>query len=159
MPPILINMDSQAPNIAAANWIKENISNLGEESKDYTLRTEVMYGNSRFDLCVEHFIEDGETEKTFIEVKGVTLENNGVVLFPDAPTQRGIKHIKELEKCVKDGHKAYILFVVQMKGATEFRPNEQTHKEFADALRHAVKSGVKIIARDCVMFYYIKIFF
>jgi 2-haloacid dehalogenase len=100
---------------------------------------------------VEHFIEDGETEKTFIEVKGVTLENNGVVLFPDAPTQRGIKHIKELEKCVKDGHKAYILFVVQMKGATEFRPNEQTHKDFADALRHAVKSGVKIIARDCVV--------
>lgn len=151
LPPILINMDSQAPNIAAANWIKENISNLGEESKDYTLRTEVMYGNSRFDLCVEHFIKDGETEKTFIEVKGVTLENNGVVLFPDAPTQRGIKHIKELEKCVKDGHKAYILFVVQMKGATEFRPNEQTHKDFADALRHAVKSGVKIIARDCVV--------
>lgn len=148
--PLLINMDSQAPNIAAAQWLREIVSSMGETSKEYIVRTEVKYGNSRFDLCVEHSVA-GETKKTFIEVKGVTLEENGVALFPDAPTERGIKHIRELEKCVKEGNEAYILFVIQMKGMTEFRPNEQTHKEFADALHHAAKAGVKIIARDCIV--------
>ena len=147
--PLLINMDSQAPNAAAAEWIKGIVSKL-DDSTEYAVRTEVKYGNSRFDLCVEHSVA-GETKKTFIEVKGVTLEENGVALFPDAPTERGIKHIRELEKCVKEGNEAYILFVIQMKGMTEFRPNEQTHKEFADALRHAAKAGVKIIARDCIV--------
>ena len=148
--PLLINMDSQAPNAAAAEWIKGIVSKL-DDSTEYAVRTEVKYGNSRFDLCVEHSVTGGQTEKTFIEVKGVTLEENGVALFPDAPTERGIKHIRELEKCVKEGNEAYILFVIQMKGMTEFRPNEQTHKEFADALRHAAKAGVKIIARDCIV--------
>lgn len=147
--PLLINMDSQAPNAAAAEWIKGIVSKL-DDSTEYAVRTEVKYGNSRFDLFVEHSVA-GETKKTFIEVKGVTLEENGVALFPDAPTERGIKHIRELEKCVKEGNEAYILFVIQMKGMTEFRPNEQTHKEFADALRHAAKAGVKIIARDCIV--------
>ena len=110
------------------------------------VKPETTYQNSRFDF----YIECGE-RKIFIEVKGVTLEENGVALFPDAPTERGIKHIRELEKCVKEGNEAYILFVIQMKGMTEFRPNEQTHKEFADALRHAAKAGVKIIARDCIV--------
>lgn len=148
--PLLINMDSQAPNIAAARWLREIVSSL-EDEKKYVVRTEVKYGNSRFDLCVEHLEDNEEVKKTFIEVKGVTLEENGVALFPDAPTERGIKHIRELEKCVKEGNEAYILFVIQMKGMTEFRPNEQTHKEFADALRHAAKAGVKIIARDCIV--------
>jgi len=147
--PLLINMDSQAPNAAAAEWIKGIVSKL-DDSTEYAVRTEVKYGNSRFDLCVEHSVA-GETKKTFIEVKGVTLEENGVALFPDAPTERGIKHIRELEKCVKEGNEAYILFVIQMKGMTEFRPNERTHKEFADALRNAAKAGVKIIARDCIV--------
>jgi len=148
--PILINMDSQAPNAAAAEWIKGIVSKLND-STEYSVRTEVKYGNSRIDLCVEHSVTGAQTEKTFIEVKGVTLEENGIALFPDAPTERGIKHIRELEKCVKEGNEAYILFVIQMKGMTEFRPNEQTHKEFADALRHAAKAGVKIIARDCIV--------
>lgn len=154
--PIFINMDSQAPNIAAANWIEAVVNELGSESQNYVVRTEVTYGNSRFDLCVEQYDagqQDKEkiVKKTFIEVKGVTLEENGVAFFPDAPTQRGVKHIKELEKCVSDGHEAYILFVIQMTGVHAFRPNEKMHKEFAEALRHAAKAGVKIIARSCIV--------
>lgn len=140
--PLLINMDSGAPNIAAYEWI---LSKANE--KGHKVRKEVAYGDSRLDICVE---EIGGA-KTFIEVKGVTLECDGVAMFPDAPTERGVKHIKELVRCVQEGHKAYILFVVQMKGISEFRPNEEMHPEFAETLREAKEAGVGIIAMDCLV--------
>ena len=137
---ILINMDSQVPNDVAEEWLKE-----GEIfSSNAVIRREVKRGNSRFDF----YIEDGE-RKAFLEVKGCTLEKDGVAMFPDAPTERGVKHIKELIECVKNGYEAYVLFVIQMKGVYEFRPNDDTHKEFGDALRDATEAGVKVIAMDC----------
>ena len=139
---LLINMDSYAPNIAAYEWISKMASALAVEGA--VVKREVAYGNSRLDLCVE-----GKKDTAFIEVKGVTLEQNGVALFPDAPTERGVKHVKELEKCVKDGYKAYVLFVIQMKGPKVFRPHEEMHREFARALWEAKKAGVGIIAVDC----------
>ena len=84
-----------------------------------------------------------------MEVKGVTLEENNVVRFPDAPTERGVKHINELCNCIKEGYEAYIVFVIQMRGVSYFEPNDETHKEFGDALRRAKKLGVNIIAVDC----------
>ena len=140
--PVLINMDSMAPNIAAYEWVADKARKV-----DCIVRREVTYGDSRLDICVE---ESGGG-KTFIEVKGVTLEENGVAMFPDAPTQRGVKHIYELIKCVQDGHRAYILFVIQMKGCRTFNPNKEMHPEFAAALCWAQQNGVGIIAMDCVV--------
>ena len=139
---ILINMDSQAPNAAAYEWLSKG-GIFGSEAK---VRREVTYGNSRFDL----FVENGE-KKAFVEVKGVTLEKDGVVSFPDAPTERGIKHLLELVAAKKDGYEAYVLFVIQMKGVHTFTPNDDTHKAFGDALRYALSNGVKIIAYDCIV--------
>lgn len=141
-PPLLINMDSQIPNSAAEEWLKRGKL----FSENAVIRREVRYGNSRFDL----YIEDGE-KRAFMEVKGVTLENSGVAMFPDAPTERGVKHINELMKAVKEGYDAYVLFVIQMKEVELFRPNRQTHAEFADVLREAKAAGVNIIAMDCVV--------
>lgn len=137
---ILINMDSQVPNLAAVEWLKKG----SLFSKEALIKREVTFKNSRFDLYIE---DDGR--KAFIEVKGVTLENNGTAMFPDAPTIRGVKHINELIKAAKEGYEAYILFVIQMKGAKEFKPNNKTHKEFGEALKRAYASGVKILAYDC----------
>ncbi len=135
----LINMDSQAPNKVVKEWLLDkNLINA-----DY-VKPECKYENSRFD-----FYAEGNNKKYFIEVKGVTLEENNVALFPDAPTQRGVKHIKELIKCMEDGYEAYIIFVIQMEGITMFTPNEKTHKEFAEALKEAKQKGVKIICVDC----------
>ena len=139
---ILINMDSQAPNSAAYEWILSG-GYFGEGAE---VRREVTYGKSRFDL----YVEQGE-RRAFVEVKGVTLENDGVASFPDAPTERGIKHVNELVAAKNDGYEAYILFVIQMKGVHTFKPNDETHKAFGDALRHAAESGVKILAYDCVI--------
>jgi len=139
---ILINMDSQAPNEAAAEFLKN-----GDLFPNATkIRREVTKGNSRFDFC----IEQGDSI-TFLEVKGVTLENNGISSFPDAPTERGVKHIEELIDLKKRGFGAAILFVIQMKGITEFRPNDLTHKAFGNALRRASKAGVGIFAYDCIV--------
>lgn len=137
---ILINMDSQIPNSAAEEWLRKG--NIFSENA--VIRREVTYGKSRFDL----YIEDGD-RRVFLEVKGVTLEENGVVMFPDAPTERGVKHINELVKSLKDGYEAYILFVVQMKGVKYFCPNYKTHPEFADALKKAADEGVKVLAAEC----------
>ena len=139
---MLINMDSGAPNVAAYEWIQSVAKKEG-----YKVRKEVTYGDSRLDICVEQI----EGTKTFIEVKGVTLEQDGIAMFPDAPTERGVKHIKELVRCVQEGHKAYILFVIQMKGINKFRPNEEMHPEFAETLRWAQKAGVGILAMDCLV--------
>ena len=140
--PLLVNMDSQIPNAAAEEWLKK-----GELfSEQAVIRREYTYGDSRFDFR----IEDGG-KVSFLEVKGVTLENDGVVLFPDAPTERGVKHIHELIRAKNEGFGAYILFVIQMKEVTEFRPNDAMHREFGDALREAEKVGVKLLAYDCIV--------
>lgn len=137
---LLINMDSQVVNAAAEEWLEK-----GELfGKDAIIRREVTYKKSRFDFYIET-----RERKIFLEVKGVTLENDSVALFPDAPTERGIKHINELITCCKENYEGYILFVIQMQGVTVFSPNDITHKAFGDALRRAEKSGVKIMAMDC----------
>ncbi len=140
--PMIINMDSQIPNSVAEQWLKKG--NIFSEHA--VIRREVKFGNSRFDL----YIEDGK-RKAFLEVKGVTLENDGIAKFPDAPTERGVKHTNELISCINDGYEAYILFVIQMKGITLFTPNYDTHREFGDALCKAEKAGVKILAVDCIV--------
>ncbi len=114
-----------------------------------TLRREVTFGNSRFDIYLEYKDDDGITRKAFVEVKGVTLEDNDVVRFPDAPTERGIKHIHELVECLKEGYEAYLLFVVQMKDVKYFEPDRVIHGDFADALKEAHDRGVQVLAYDC----------
>lgn len=139
---MLINIDSQIPNYVAEEWLK-----LGTLfSKNALIRREVTYKKSRFDF----YIEDGD-RRIFLEVKGCTLEENGVARFPDAPTERGVKHINELIECISGGYEAYILFVIQMKGVAYFEPNDKTHKAFGDALRNAQQKGVKILAFDCIV--------
>ena len=136
---VLVNMDSQAPNKIA----EELMARLYPKA---VIRREVKYGNSRIDLM----IENGE-ERILVEVKGVTLEENGVARFPDAPTQRGIKHLRELEGAVAEGYGAAVLFIIQMKGVKHFEPNERMHPQFADALRSAKNKGVQILAYDCIV--------
>lgn len=136
----LINMDSQAPNKAVHEWLKaeklfKNITYLKPES---------TYGKSRFDFYFEY-----EGKKAYMEVKGVTLENDGIVSFPDAPTERGVKHINELCECVKQGYEAYIMFVVQMKDVLYFTPNAENDPAFAKAIRKAENKGVKVLCYDC----------
>ena len=141
-PPLLVNMDSQMPNAAAGEWLKK-----GELfSEQAVIRREYTDGASRFDFRIEY-----RGQVSFLEVKGVTLENDGIVSFPDAPTERGVKHIHELIRAKSEGFGAYILFVIQMKEVTEFRPNDATHKEFGDALREAEKAGVRLLAYDCIV--------
>ena len=135
----IINMDSQAPNTIAAEWLKKQYPNAN-------IRREVTYGNSRFDICMEL---DGKT--IYIEVKGVTLEHDGIAMFPDAPTERGVKHIRELMECKRTGYGAKILFVIQMKGIKYLTPNDETHPEFGQALREASALGVDVLAVDCIV--------
>ena len=138
----LINMDSQAPNQVAVEWVSR-----GALFTPVTfLKREVKFGNSRFDIYAE-----SKERKIFLEVKGVTLENDGVASFPDAPTERGVKHIYELCEAVKEGYEAYIIFVIQMKGIKKFVPNDETHKALGDALRFAKTQGVNIVAVDCMV--------
>ena len=139
---LLINMDSQIPNDVCEKWLKKGFL----FSENVIIKREYTYKKSRFDF----YIEDGE-RKIFLEVKGCTLENNGIASFPDAPTERGVKHIKELISALDDGYEAYIFFVIQMKGVTEFRPNDINHKAFGVALREAKSKGVKILAYDSVV--------
>ncbi len=138
----LVNIDSQAPNTAAYQWV-ENCCLFQHVSH---LRREVTFHSSRFDLA---FCEN--EKQTFMEVKGVTLENNGIASFPDAPTLRGVKHIEELCRAAREGFGASLLFVIQMKGIHAFTPNEGTHPEFAEALRDASRQGVHLMAFDCLI--------
>ena len=138
----MINMDSQAPNKAAAEWLRQG----GLGCREITMRPEYKYGDSRFDFFLE---ADGR--KAFMEVKGVTLEEDGIARFPDAPTERGVKHIRELIRCLDAGYEAYVFFVIQMKGVRAFEPNDRTHPAFGEALREAAKKGVQILAYDCVV--------
>lgn len=136
----LINMDSQIPNRVVQEWIE-----AGNLFPDVSLvRPETTYGNSRFDL----YVEAGD-RKIFIEVKGVTLEEDGVCRFPDAPSDRAVKHLEELIRAKKEGYETYVFFVIQMKGVSYFTPNTDTHPAFAEALRRAKEAGVEILAYDC----------
>lgn len=137
----LINMDSQAPNAAAGEWLAAG--GLGEISE---LRAEVKQGDSRFDFA---FRKDGR--QCFLEVKGCTLENDGVCAFPDAPTERGAKHIRGLTALAREGYGAYILFVIQMSDVKYIRPHDETDPEFGRALREAAANGVTVLAMDCAV--------
>ena len=137
---LLVNMDSQVPNSLVEEWLRKG--NLF--SKNAIIRREFTYHNSRFDF----YIEDCG-RKVLMEVKGGTLENNGIASFPDAPTERGVKHIKELQKSLSEGYEAFLFFVIQMEAVKYFCPNDINHKAFGDALREGARAGVKIIAMDC----------
>lgn len=136
-----MNMDAQAPNAAAGEWLKAG--GLGLISD---LKAESVHGNSWFDFS---FTRDGIP--SFLEVKGVTLESDGVCAFPDAPTQRGTKHLRELTQLAQAEYDTYVLFVIQMENVKFFHPNDQTDPDFAQALRQAWQAGVHILAMDCVV--------
>lgn len=136
----MVNMDSQAPNKAVGEWL--GAGGLFTDVK--LIRPECKYGSSRFDFYVEY-----EDKKAFIEVKGVTLEKEGAVSFPDAPTERGSRHLKELCECIKDGYEAYIVFIIQMKDVLHFSANADHDPVFAHNLSQAYNVGVKILAYDC----------
>ncbi len=136
----LINIDSQAPNKAVGEFLK---SGRLFPDIDY-IKAESTFGKSRFDFYFEH-----GGKKSYLEVKGVTLERDGNVLFPDAPTERGTKHLNELCECIKAGFEAYVLFVVQMKDVKGFSPNDVTDPDFARALRNAAEHGVRVLCYDC----------
>ena len=137
----LINMDSQAPNIAAGEWLQS-----GALGKLENLKAESKHGDSRFDFS---FTLDGRL--CFLEVKGVTLENDGVCAFPDAPTERGTKHLRGLTQAAKDGYGAYVLFVIQMSDVKYLHPNDATDPNFGAALLEAAANGVQVIAMDCAV--------
>ena len=137
----LINMDSQAPNAAAKEWLLRG--GLGAVEN---LRAETFHGDSRFDFS---FTLEGK--QCFLEVKGVTLENDGVCAFPDAPTERGAKHLRGLQQAVKEGYGGYVLFVVQMADVKYLHPNDATDPGFGSALREAAANGVTVLAMDCAV--------
>ena len=137
---LLVNMDSNAPNKVFHEYIPKLFGDVVKVKPEYT------YGNSRIDFFVETAYD-----KKLIEIKGVTLENDGIARFPDAPTERGIKHIHELIEAKKAGFDCYIAFIVQMEGMCEFRPNWDTHPAFGEALIEAQNNGVKIIALGCTV--------
>ena len=139
---LLINMDSYAPNVAFGEYLRQ-----GKFLENLTLiKPEAKYGTSRFDFYIETV-----DSKAFIEVKGVTLEENGIAMFPDAPTERGIKHLKELATCISKGYEAYVIFVIQMKGVSHFTPNYKTHAAFGETLEQVMNAGVHAMAFDCVV--------
>ncbi|MBO5760076.1 MAG: DNA/RNA nuclease SfsA [Lentisphaeria bacterium] len=141
---LLINMDSHITNAVAEEYLLKNnlFADIFPSLPD--VKKEVISGTSRFDFL----LEKGE-KKLFLEVKSVTLEDNGIVLFPDAPTLRGVKHLEELIRLKKEGFFSAVLFVVQLEKAKEFRPNSQTHPEFAQTLKKAFENGVKILVMTC----------
>ena len=134
-------MDSQAPNAAAKEWLLG-----GGLGKIENLKPESFHGSSRFDFS---FIKDGRP--CLLEVKGVTLENNGVCAFPDAPTERGTKHLRHLTQAARDGYGSYVLFVVQMTDVAYLYPNDVTDPSFGAALREAAAAGVTVLAMDCLV--------
>ena len=137
----LINMDSQAPNTAAGEWLRSG--GLGEIEN---LKAETFHGDSRYDFS---FTKDGKT--CFLEVKGVTLEDDGICAFPDAPTERGAKHLKGLTEAAKAGFGAYVLFVIQMADVKYLRPHDERDPAFGQALREAAENGVTVLAMDCAV--------
>ena len=140
---LLINMDAQAPNQVFREWA-ESGGFLPGLTK---LRPETTWGKSRFDFYWELSTE----RRGFVEVKGVTLEEDGHARFPDAPTERGVKHLEELIACRSEGYEAAVCFVLQMAGMKDFAPNDVTHPAFGEALRRAAQAGVQVMARECVV--------
>lgn len=140
--PLLVNMDAQAPNRVFAEWARAGYFVEGLT----LLRPETTYGNSRFD-----FYWESSDERGFVEVKGVTLEENGHARFPDAPTERGVKHLNELTACRAAGYRAAVCFILQMEGMADFAPNDITHPAFGDALRAARAAGVEVLALECAV--------
>lgn len=139
----IFNIDSQAPNQVVYEWLKQG--GLSEQiGEALEIRPETKFQNSRFDFYVET-----EKEKIFLEVKGVTLEENGILRFPDAPSQRAVKHVEELISAKKSGYRVFVMFVIQMEGAELFMPNQELQPEFAEALARAKREGVEILAYDC----------
>lgn len=141
---MLVNMDSQVPNAVVYQALKDNsineINNLAE------IKREVSFGNSRFDIYFE-----SENQKGFIEVKGVTLEEQGISMFPDAPTERGTKHVLEMIEAVNQGYRGIIFFLIQMKGPNIFKLNWQMDSKFSEAVKLASKNGVEILAYDSIV--------
>ncbi|WP_455537886.1 DNA/RNA nuclease SfsA [Terrisporobacter sp.] len=143
----LINMDSQVTNkMVYASLKDKSLVLTGFDEEITLLKPEKTYGNSRFDIYIE-----GTTKKAFIEIKGCTLEIDGVVKFPDAKTERGLKHVKELIKAREEGYLAYVIFVIQMENVLYFTPNIEMHKEFGDVLKEANEKGVKVLAYDSIV--------
>jgi len=138
----LINMDAQAPNQVFAEWAAAG----GFDPAVTAVRREYVYGESRLDFCLET-----PAGRHLVEVKGVTLEEDGLVRFPDAPTERGVKHIRELQRAVGEGLSATLFFVVQMEDVTAMMPNDTTHPAFGQALREAAAAGVQVLAYDCAV--------
>ncbi len=147
----LVNIDSQMPNHLVREWLenKHALERIACPARRYfqnvtKIQSEKTYGDSRFDLYVEC-----KEKKVWIEIKGVTLEEDGICRFPDAPTQRGVKHVRELTRSLQEGYEAWIIFVIQMNGMHQFQPNWRTHEEFGDALVQAKQAGVHILALEC----------
>ncbi len=136
----LVNVDSQAPNRVLREWVEGGGFLPGAER----IKPEYAYLSSRFDFLIER-----AGRRSLVEVKGVTLEESGVALFPDAPTERGVRHLNELVRSLSQGYDAFIVFVIQMAGVDRFAPNARTHPAFAEALRAAKAAGVGIVAVDC----------
>ena len=139
---LLVNMDAQAPNKVFQEWAQAG----GFLPGLTLLRPETTWGSSRFDF----YWEAGE-RRGFVEVKGVTLEDEGHARFPDAPTERGVKHLEELIRCQEEGYEAAVCFVIQMVGMKDFAPNDVTHPAFGVALRKAAAAGVKVLAQECMV--------
>ena len=136
----LINLDAQAPNQVFGEWVRGG----GFWEPVTAVRPEYRYGDSRLDFCLET-----ERGPHLVEVKGVTLEDQGAARFPDAPTERGVRHIRELQRAVESGLAATLFFVVQMEGVRSVSPNDETHPAFGEALRQAAAAGVSVRAWDC----------
>jgi sugar fermentation stimulation protein len=139
---VLVNIDSQAPNKVVKEWLEAG----GIYPNPVLVYSEKKHGNSRVDFYLEN-----EERKAFLEVKGVTLEDGGVAAFPDAPTERGVKHLYHLMDVLQEGYEAYLIFVIQFKPVKYFVPNEATHPQFGKVLREAVAAGVKVLAYDCLV--------
>ena len=146
---VWVNIDSQAPNQAAVEWLS-GLQHAYEHPIfcPQNIRREVRYGESRFDLS---FIDSRTGKPWLMEVKGVTLDVNGTAMFPDAPTERGVKHLEELIHASCNGFGSAVLFVIQMKGISAFSPNVERHTAFAEALKRAQEHGVHILAYDCIV--------
>lgn len=146
---MLISIDSQAPNKIVEEAVR---SGAIKEFKGYPyVKREAVYGNSRFDLMLKRNEHSSEADSCFIEVKGVTLESGGVAKFPDAPTERGAKHVNELVKARKNGYRAAVVFLIQMEAVTFFRPNWVMDEDFSKALSNAHKDGVEVYAYNCIV--------
>ena len=146
-PPLLVNMDAQAPNQVTKEALLSGRLSLPGLGRLETVKPEAVFGSSRLDF----FVRDEAGQEGYLEVKGVSLEHGGVASFPDAPTERGIKHLRELTELAARGFRSYVLFVIQMGQMHVFRPNAERHPAFAESLRDAVDCGVTVLAYDCLV--------